>query len=150
VIKRLVKQLPEVEAIKVDEISERISTAKLRVYEATSHLDRNTWQETKVAAKKGYLAVEATRQTAHDTNANVRELRREVSQGSLDVSSRLDALQSEISQWRMDREQFAAGLNRLQAVLPQTVGEQLQNALYQLVTDGQLKRRKQDIIGFPP
>lgn len=160
VFKRVVKQIPEVEAAKIGEISKRISKAKQTVYEATAHLDRQVWQETKTSAQQGRIAAEATRKTAHDIRARVIDLQQETSEGHDKLSSQVDLFRSQmidaadqmgdqlaqtkrqITKEGEERKQFEAGLQRLVDALPATIHEQLQSALYQFIADSIVQRRK--------
>jgi hypothetical protein len=160
VFKKLVKQIPEVEAAKIGGISKRISKAKQTVFEATVHLDRNVWQETKVSAQQGRIAAEATRKTAHDIRVKVINLQQETSEGQDKLSSQMDQFRSEmidaangmddqlaqtkrqIAKEGEDRKQFEAGLQRLVDALPASIHEQLQSALYQFVADAIVQRSK--------
>lgn len=160
VFKKFVKQIPEVEAAKIGEISKRISKAKQAVFEATSHLDRQVWQEMKTSAQQGRIAAEATRKTAHDIRARVVNLQQETSEGHDKLSSQVDQFRSqmidaanqmgdELAQTKRqiakegeERKQFEAGLQRLVDALPASIHEQLQSALYQFVADAIVQRRK--------
>lgn len=152
--------MPEVEAAKIGEISERIRKAKQTVFEGTAHLDRQVWQETKTSAQQGRIAAEATRKTAHDIRARVVDLQQETSEGHEKLTSQVDQFRSQmieaadqmgdklaqtkrqITQEGKERKQFEAGLQRLVDALPATIHEQLQSALYQLVADSIVQRRK--------
>ncbi|KAL7893897.1 hypothetical protein HDV63DRAFT_164561 [Trichoderma sp. SZMC 28014] len=165
VFKKLVKQIPEVEAAKIGEISARINKAKQTVFEATAHLDRQVWQETKTSAQQGRIAAEATRKTAHDIRARVVDLQQETSEGHDKLSSQVDQFRSQmveaadqmgdqfaqtkrqITQEGKERKQFEAGLQRLVDALPATIHEQLQSALYQFVADSIVQRQ---LFALPP
>ncbi|PON25356.1 hypothetical protein TGAM01_v205650 [Trichoderma gamsii] len=165
VFKRVVKQIPEVEAAKIGEISKRISKAKQTVYEATAHLDRQVWQETKTSAQQGRIAAEATRKTAHDIRARVIDLQQETSEGHDKLSSQVDLFRSQmidaadqmgdqlaqtkrqITKEGEERKQFEAGLQRLVDALPATIHEQLQSALYQFIADSIVQRQ---LFALPP
>lgn len=128
------------------------------VFEATSHLDRNVWQDTKVSAQQGHIAAEATRKTAHDIKVKVVELQQETSEGHDRLSSQVDQFRSqmveaangmtdEMAQTRKrltkdgeERKEFEAGLQRLVEALPASIHEQLQSALYQFVADAIVQR----------
>ncbi|KAL6832071.1 hypothetical protein V8C40DRAFT_237789 [Trichoderma camerunense] len=158
VFKKIVKQIPEVEAAKISGISKRIYKAKQMVFEATAHLDRNVWQDTKVSAQQGRIAAEATRKTAHDIKVKVGELQQETSEGHDRLSSQVDQFRSqmveaangmtdEMIQTRKrltkdgeERKEFEAGLQRLVEALPASIHEQLQSALYQFVADAIVQR----------
>lgn len=158
--KKIVKQIPEVEAAKISGISKRIYKAKQMVFEATAHLDRNVWQDTKVSAQQGRIAAEATRKTAHDIKVKVVELQQETSEGHDRLSSQVDQFRSqmveaangmtdEMAQTRKrltkdgeERKEFEAGLQRLVEALPASIHEQLQSALYQFVADAIVQRSK--------
>lgn len=130
------------------------------VFEATSHLDRNVWQDTKVSAQQGRIAAEATRKTAHDIKVKVVELQQETSEGHDRLSSQVDQFRSqmveaangmtdEMAQTRKrltkdgeERKEFEAGLQRLVEALPASIHEQLQSALYQFVADAIVQRSK--------
>ncbi|KAL7942039.1 hypothetical protein V8C42DRAFT_355159 [Trichoderma barbatum] len=158
VFKKIVKQIPEVEAAKIGDISKRIYKAKQTVFEATAHLDRNVWQDTKVSAQQGRIAAEATRKTAHDIKAKVIELQQETSEGNDRLSSQMDQFRSqmvdaangmtdEMAQTRKrltkdgeERKEFEAGLQRLVDALPASIHEQLQSALYHFVADAIVQR----------
>lgn len=160
VFKKFVKQIPEVEAAKIGEISKRINKAKQAVFEATAHLDRQVWQETKVSAQQGRIAAEATRKTAHDIRARVADLQQETSEGHYKLYSQVDQFRSQmiesanqmgdqlaqtkrqIAKEGEERKQFEAGLQRLVDALPASIHEQLQSALYQFVADSIVQRRK--------
>ncbi|KAM0247238.1 hypothetical protein ACHAQJ_009923 [Trichoderma viride] len=159
VFKKMVKQIPELEAAKICDISKRISKAKQAVFEATAHLDRNVWQETKVSAQQGRIAAEATRKTAHDIRVKVIDLQQETSDGHDKLSSQMDQFRSqmidaangmgdqlaqtkkEIAKEGEERKQFEAGLQRLVDALPASIHEQLQSALYQFVADAIVQRQ---------
>ncbi|EHK47201.1 hypothetical protein TRIATDRAFT_142047, partial [Trichoderma atroviride IMI 206040] len=159
VFKKVVKQIPEVEAAKIGEISKRISKAKQTVFEATAHLDRQVWQETKTSAQQGRIAAEATRKTAHDIRARVIDLQQETSEGHDKLSSQVDQFRSQmvdaadqmgdqlaqtkrqITKDGEERKQFEAGLQRLVDALPASIHEQLQSALYQFVADAIVQRQ---------
>ncbi|KAL7811145.1 hypothetical protein V8C26DRAFT_409330 [Trichoderma gracile] len=165
VLKKIVRQLPEVEASKISDISKRISNAKITVFEATAHLDRNVWQDTKVSAQAGRIAAEATRKTAHDIKAEVVELRQETSNGHDRLSSQMNEfrvqmadvaneMNDELAQTRKritkdgeERREFEAGLQRLVSALPASFNEQLQSALYQFVADAIVQR---SLFALPP
>ncbi|KAL7929925.1 hypothetical protein V8C35DRAFT_170134 [Trichoderma chlorosporum] len=158
VFKKIVRQMPEVEAVKIGDISKRIYKAKQLVFEATAHLDRNVWQDTKVLAQQGRIAAEATRRTAHDIKAKVTELQQETSEGQDRLSSQVDQFRSqmidaangmtdEIAQTRKrltkdgeERREFEAGLQRIVDALPASIHEQMQSALYQFVADAIIQR----------
>ncbi|KAL7783102.1 hypothetical protein V8C37DRAFT_397453 [Trichoderma ceciliae] len=158
VFKKIVKQIPEVEAAKINEISKRIFKAKQTVFEATAHLDRNIWQDTKVFAQQGRIAAEATRKTAHDIRVRVINLQQETSEGHDRLYSQMDQFHSQIvdaangmgdqlaqtkeqlAKEGEERKQFEAGLQRLVDALPISIHEQLQSALYQFVADAIVQR----------
>ncbi|UKZ52462.1 hypothetical protein TrVGV298_006239 [Trichoderma virens] len=158
VFKKVLKQIPEVEAAKIGDISKRIFKAKQTVFEATAHLDRNVWQDTRVSAQQGRIAAEATRKTAHDIKIKVVELQKETSEGRDRLSSQVDQFRSqmidaangmtyEMAQTRKrltkdgeERKEFEAGLQRLVEALPSSIHEQLQSALYQFVADAIVQR----------
>ncbi|KAL7918094.1 hypothetical protein ACQKWADRAFT_305095 [Trichoderma austrokoningii] len=165
VFKKLVKQIPEVEAAKIGEISKKISKAKQTVFEATAHLDRQVWQETKTTAQQGRIAAEATRKTAHDIRARVVDLQQETSEGHDKLSSQVDQFRSQmidaadqmgdqlaqtkrqIAKEGEERRQFESGLQRLVDALPASIHEQLQSALYQFVADAIVQRQ---LLALPP
>ncbi|PTB37354.1 hypothetical protein M441DRAFT_72636 [Trichoderma asperellum CBS 433.97] len=165
VFKKFVKQIPEVEAAKIGEISKRINKAKQAVFEATAHLDRQVWQETKASAQQGRIAAEATRKTAHDIKARVANLQQETSEGHYKLSSQVDQFRSQmiesanqmgdqlaqtkrqIAKEGEERKQFEAGLQRLVDALPASIHEQLQSALYQFVADSIVQRQ---LFALPP
>ncbi|KAH8125958.1 hypothetical protein ACSS6W_007906 [Trichoderma asperelloides] len=165
VFKKFVKQIPEVEAAKIGEISKRINKAKQAVFEATAHLDRQVWQETKVSAQQGRIAAEATRKTAHDIRARVADLQQETSEGHYKLYSQVDQFRSQmiesanqmgdqlaqtkrqIAKEGEERKQFEAGLQRLVDALPASIHEQLQSALYQFVADSIVQRQ---LFALPP
>jgi uncharacterized coiled-coil DUF342 family protein len=166
VLKKIVRQFPEVEASKISDISKRISNAKITVFEATAHLDRNVWQDTKVSAQAGRVAAEATRKTAHEIKAEVVELRQETSNGHVRLSSQMNEfrvqmadvaneMNDELAQTRKritkdgeERKEFEAGLQRLVSALPASIHEQLQSALYQFMADAIVQRSEYASTSF--
>ncbi|KAF6806611.1 hypothetical protein CPLU01_15888, partial [Colletotrichum plurivorum] len=129
VLKRLAKQLSNVEAAKVGDICERIGKAKQTVFDATVHLDRNTWQQTRVEGKETRLIVEATRKTAHDISTSIVEFREESSDQHGRLERKIDEFRSEI------RSEFHAALSRCEAFTPASMMEAAQGAFYQLFTE---------------
>lgn len=150
VFKKMARQLPEAETKRVLEISDRISKAKLVVYEATVHLDRNTWQETRAAAVRSQQVAETTRKTAHEIKSNVRDLRNQNEQNHESISSQITSFRCEMlqeagvigdelaratRQLKEDRKFFEEGLKRQVLALPESIHEAIQGALYQMVAD---------------
>lgn len=79
----------------------------------------------------------------HDKlSSQVDQFRYQMIEAADQMGDQLAQTKRQITQEGKERKQFEAGLQRLVDALPATIHEQLQSALYQLVADSIVQRRK--------